>query len=558
MPKEPYFGDKKSWIPPDFNQFGDELWNVANILRDDAVHSVDRLEIFSLFLFLKLWDEMELEEEEEIGKSPPNEQLIPEKYRFHKWAEDPDQYAKDLGFDDSILFCRLMFDELANRKSNHPSARDLRRLFKDARFPLRYPTTVRSLTSKLAELNLREIMLQGMTSGKERYDVLGRTYEYLLQRFAQNKEFAEYFTPRHIVDRIIAIMQPQIGESIYDPACGTGGFIVRAFESVRRKIDQSRKSFAEKENLIRNLKSQHLHGVEFIPIVFKLALMNMILHQDGSSELANEDSLSNKAQDIHRNKYDLILANPPFGPTQQERMAVFEFNIKLYEALFIQHMMNALKPGGRAAVVVKEGLLFDSKSQLRKICRKLVEQFELLAVISLPNGVFNPYSGAKTSVVVFRRPLGRDDVRTSKVWFYRVESDGRDLGATRRKLPDFETDGDLENMVDLFPYRWQNDPNGGVRAMLKSDKLAEFESDKSWWANLEKIRETNYNLTAGRYCPHQAEAVEYEKPAVLINRLLELEAEITTDLQDLLTLVTVPTTPQGLKGSIKFSIPFEE
>lgn len=96
MPREPKHGDRgENWIPPDFNQFGDDLWEVANILRDDAVHSVDRLEIFSLFLFLKLWDEIELENEEELGTLPPDEQLIPDIYRFHKWANDPDAYAKN-------------------------------------------------------------------------------------------------------------------------------------------------------------------------------------------------------------------------------------------------------------------------------------------------------------------------------------------------------------------------------------------------------------------------------------------------------------------------------
>ncbi|MBW4693868.1 MAG: SAM-dependent methyltransferase [Lyngbya sp. HA4199-MV5] len=403
-------------------------------------------------------------------------------------------------------------------------------------------------------------MTQGMEPGGERYDVFGRAYEYLLQRFSQNKEFAEYFTPRHIVDRIVQIIDPQIGERIYDPACGTGGFVVRAFEWVRSQIYRSRRSYDEKENLVRDLKSKQLHGVEFIPLVFKLALMNMILHQDGSSQLRCDDSLSSKAQSIaDSEKFEVILANPPFGPTKQERIAAFEFHIKLYEALFIQHMMTALKPGGRAGVVLKEGLLFDSKKMLRKICSKLVEQFEVLAVISLPNGVFNPYSGAKTSVIIFRRPLGREDVRTSKVWFYRVESDGRDLGATRRKLPDFKTDGDLKDMVEKFPYRWQHQPdNGGVRAVLKSDDLKTFESAKSWWATLEDIRKTDYNLTAGRYCPHQAAAIEHEKPAVLINRLMELEDEIKRDLEDLLTLVTVPTTPEGLKGSFPFLAPRDE
>ncbi len=310
----------------------------------------------------------------------------------------------------------------------------------------------------------------------------------------------------------------------------------------------------EKERLIRRLKEEHLFGVEHSPLVFKLALMNMVLHKDGSSLLQNDDSLSNKAQDVHKNKYDVILANPPFGPTKQERMAQFEYHIKLYEALFIQHMMNSLKPGGRAAVVLKEGLLFDSKKMLRKICRKMVEQFEVLGVLSLPNGVFNPYSGAKTSVVVFRRPLGRDDVRTSKVWFYQVESDGRDLGATRRPLPDFKTDGDLEHMISLWPYTWRHEKDGGVRAILKADDLKQFEGERSWWATIEDIRKTDYNLTAGRYCPHEAEAeaVEHEKPEVLINQLLDLEEEINTDLRDLLTLVTVPTSVEGLKGSVRF------
>jgi len=525
---------------PDFNQFGKYLWEIANILRDDAVHATDRLEIFSLFLFLKLWDEIALLEEENLNKElSESEQLIPVKYRFHKWADDPDGYAKSLGFSDSIQFCKQMFIDLAEREthSTHPSARDVTRLFKDTVFPLRYAPTVRNLASKLRELNLLDVMSRKVGLG-ERFDVFGTAYEQLLQQFGQDKEFAEYFTPRHIVDRMIQIIDPDIGETIYDPACGTGGFIVRAFTYVLEKIERKRITANQKERMIRQLKEKHLFGVEHSPLVFKLALMNMILHKDGSSQLQNDDSLSSKAQDIHKNKHDVILANPPFGRTKQERMAQFEYHIRLYDALFIQHMMNALRPGGRSAVVLKEGLLFDSRNMLRNICRKLVEQFEVLAVISLPNGVFNPYSGAKTSILVFRKPLGKDDVRTSKVWFYRVESDGRYLGATRRPLPDFATDGDLERMVSLFPYSWRREEDGSVRAILKADDLKKFESEKSWWATIEQIRAKNYNLTAGCYCPHEAEAVEHEKPEVLINCLLELEEEITDDLRQLLAMVS--------------------
>lgn len=537
----------------DFNQFGAELWEVANVFRDDALHATERLETFSLFLFLKLWDEIATGEEEVAsgGKPAKNQQLIPDEYRFHKWASDPDTYAKTLGFQDSVAFCNKMFEDLKTYKSTDARSRDVRRLFDGTHLRIRYSTTIRALASKLQEIKLQEIMSRGVGENGERYDIFGRAYEFLLQQFGQNKEFAEYFTPRHIVDHMIQIIDPDIGETIYDPACGTGGFIVRAFEWVRDKIGQKRDG-VERERLIRQLKEKHLFGSEHVPLVFKLALMNMILHRDGSSQLTNDDSLSSRAQDLHKNKYDVILANPPFGPTKQERLAEFEYHIKLYEALFIQHMMNALKPGGRAAVVLKEGLLFDSKKMLRKICRRLVEHFELLGVISLPNGIFNPYSGAKTSIAIFRRPLNKDDVKTSKVWFYRVESDGRDLGATRRRLPDFDTDGDLEHMVKFWPYTWHHEKEGGVKAVLKDPKVKKFESDKSWWASLDEIRKTDYNLTAGRYCPHQAKAIEHEKPEVLINRLLEIEDEIKTDLQDLLTLITVPTTAEGLKGSMRF------
>lgn len=135
---------------PDFNQFGDELGDIANVFRDDALHATERLEIFSLFLFLKLWDEMAAEDEEARGTPlPDDQQLIPDVYRFHRWAPDPDGYARAQGFPDSIEFCRKMFSDLAQRESSHPTARDVRRLFSDVVFPLRYPTTVRALASRV-------------------------------------------------------------------------------------------------------------------------------------------------------------------------------------------------------------------------------------------------------------------------------------------------------------------------------------------------------------------------------------------------------------------------
>ncbi|MGC8732984.1 MAG: N-6 DNA methylase, partial [Halothiobacillaceae bacterium] len=211
---------------PDFNQFGEWLVEIANVFRDDVLHATERLETFSLFLFLKLWDEMTLEQEEALGHPLNDEELaIPNKYRFHNWASDPDGYAKQHGFEDSVDFCRRMFDDLATRKVVDQYGGDItfdvRRLFGGTVFRLRYTTTICALVSKLKELNLREIMVRGVCEPGERYDIFGRAYEYLLQQFGQNKEFSEYFTPRHIVDRMVQIIDPEIGETIYDPACGT-------------------------------------------------------------------------------------------------------------------------------------------------------------------------------------------------------------------------------------------------------------------------------------------------------------------------------------------------
>ena len=181
-------------------------------------------------------------------------------------------------------------------------------------------------------------------------------------------------------------------------------------------------------------------------------------------------------------------------------------------------MMNALKPGGRCATVMKEGLLFsNTPGSLVKIRKRLVEEFNLIGVVSMPSGVFLPYTGSKTSILVFEKPEDADAPRTEAVWFYRVDDDGFELGATRRPLSEEAARGELAG--DL------------------PDALAKFrvreESEKSWLVTVEKIRENDYNLTANRYAPYKAEEIEMEKPEVLIEELIGIESEIQEGLKDL-------------------------
>jgi len=584
----------------DFQSFGEELWRIANVFRDDTLKTTEYLEEFSYFFFLKLWDERERAEEKELEEmgAGPYVPYLPKEMRFYAWAEEmvatsPEQFCKGHKCESLVAFVQNLFAGLAKigdvveavnprtdftdrlcvretpapywrlpprepefsqgviatSEAKKPLARDLhlfRKLFRNHSLRVRYDTTIRELCKRLLDVQIQE------TSGGK-WDYLGRAYEFVVNKLGEQKQYGQYFTPRHVIDRVVQIADPARGETIYDPACGTCGFIVHAFEYVRAKIDREIRDGVRREQCTRELKEQHLFAVEKAPDVYKLGLMNMILHGDGSTHMEEADSLSSQAQQTQRDRYDIVLANPPFGPTAQERTAHFEHHIKLYEALFTQHMLGSLKPGGRAAFVIKEGMLFGSQKVLRAICKKMVEHYQVLAVISLPNGVFNPYSGAKTSVLVIRRPKKRDDPRTDRVWFYQVESDGKDLGATRRTLADWlnpdgtERHGDLQDMAERFPYRFAK----GVPS-LKPDGEADAASAKSWWASLDDIRKNNYNLTAGRYCPHQAAAQEHEPPEVLINRLLDLEREIQSDLEELLAMISVPKTAAGLQGAFKF------
>lgn len=544
----------------DFHTFGERLWRIADVFRDDTLKTTEYLEEFSYFLFLKLWDEREQAEESAVrGASEIYVPYLPPDFRFHSWAQNPDQWAKDRGFPNSIAFVKDMFYRLAyvgdvvevtdrvragellttggervdewNGKvyircpSRQPEAhlfapteritRDLnlfRRLFSNFTLRVRYDPTIRELAARLLDLNLGEVTASG-------WDVFGRAYEFVVNKLGEQKQYGQYFTPRHIIKYMVEMIDPEPGQVIYDPASGTAGFLIRAYIHVKDKIGRRILKGEEQEIALRRLKNDCIWGVEKAPDVYKLGVMNMVLHGDGNAHLDLGDSLSSEAQQRFKNHADVILANPPLGPTAQERTATFEYHIRLYEALFIQHMMTALKEGGHLATVMKEGLLFGSQSALVNIRRKLIEEFDVQAVISLSNGVFNPYSIAKTSILVFHRPRAGSPP-TSRVWFYAVENDGRDLGVTRRILDLQNEDGDLPDML----LRWKGELSR--------------ESERSWTVDVDAIRANGYDLRANTYRPYQITTATHEPPNVLLGRIMDLEQDILQGLNDLLEIVS--------------------
>ncbi len=506
----------------DFYQLGNKLWSIANIFRDDTLKTTEYLEEFSYFLFLKLFDDQE-RQKEEFAKAEGLEftPSLPEELRFHYWAEKI--INNEIDVTEAVKTVQEVFQKLANIQDKPGKDLSLfRKLFKNHIWRIKYGPTIRDLLKQLVDLEL-----------EQNFDVMGRAYEFVVQKLGEQKQYGQYFTPRHIIHFMVDLADPEIGETIYDPAAGTGGFILRAYEIVKKKISQEvnkgfigvkeptafygQTAYDRGEKMVRDLKEKHLWAVEKAPDVYKLAMMNMILHNDGKSNLYESDSLDNRAQQEHREKYDVVLSNPPYGPLTQSRTATFTYHVKRFEALFFQHIMNALryseqgKKPSRAVVIILDKILFDNSSAFKNIRKKLLREFNLKAVFSMPAGIFQPYSGVKTTVMYFERPSKEEwkkikkenGFATQRVLFFDVKSDGFTLSTQRRPIDGaFQGEdpniydppcGDLPRAVEVFRKwnDWLENP---------TEELPDFvDNEQVWIASIQEIKEKDFNLNPGLY-----------------------------------------------------------
>ena len=295
------------------------------------------------------------------------------------------------------------------------------------------------------------------------------------------------------------------------------------------------------------LLERSIYGIDVSRQMMRIAMMNLVLHGIRQANVKRANTLSDMGglteDDLNR-RYKVILSNPPFAgvlPKESIRKDL-PTNSKKSELLFLGVMMEALAPGGQCAVVVPEGLLFGSTSAHAELRRKLVEDFELLAVVSLPAGVFKPYAGVKTGVLVFRRPVGttkhtKDTIKKNgaKVWFYEVRADGFDpdkiSGGGRPETPERNDIPDLLSQWKAYKASKFSNPPG-----VEAGTLLPPESDepRCWWATIKSVAENDYNLAAGRYKPQIAEKAPDDDPAQLIREILAIERDIAAGLEKLL------------------------
>jgi len=313
---------------------------------------------------------------------------------------------------------KLYSDAIENLYNNPNAPRIFREIFKNSFLPFKDPSTLNMFLKEINEFHY---------SNSEK---LGDAYEYLLSFMGSQGDAGQFRTPRHIIDFIVQIVNPKKNETILDPACGTAGFLISSYKHILNQNTQTRSG--DKLNASeRKQIGENLVGYDIDPSMSRISLVNMYLHNFASPNISEYDTLS--SEEKWNEYFDVILANPPFFSPTGGIKPHSRFGVKSTraEVLFVDYIIEHLKPEGRAGIIVPEGIIFQTKTAYKFLRKKLVESC-LVGVISLPAGVFQPYSGVKTSILILDKELHK---KSESIFFAKVENDGFSLGAQRQPIP---------------------------------------------------------------------------------------------------------------------------
>ncbi len=365
---------------------------------------------------------------------------------------------------------------------------------KDALFMMPTPRVLASVVDQLDDIDMAD------------RDTKGDLYEYMLGKIATAGQNGQFRTPRHIIKLMVGMTAPTPKDVICDPACGTAGFLIAASEHL---VDHYSDTIYKNAAARRRFNDHTFHGYDFDSTMLRIGSMNMLLHGVENPDVRYRDSLAQADQDDAEN-YTLVLANPPFaGSLDYESTAKDLLQVvktKKTELLFVALFLRLLKTGGRAAVIVPDGVLFGSSRAHKTLRKILVEDQKLDAVISMPSGVFRPYAGVSTAILLFTKT---NSGGTDAVWFYDMQADGFSLDDKRTPQPE------KSDLADILA-RWQDRDAERDRAR----------TDQSFLVPKAEIAENDYDLSINRYKEVEYEAVEYDPPQVILERLAKLEEEI--------------------------------
>ena len=345
-------------------------------------------------------------------------------------------------------------------------------------------------------------------------DTMGDVYEYVLGKMAASGNNGQFRTPRHIIRMMVELMQPTLTDTICDPAMGSAGFIVESAKYIREKY--SREIMQAKNHM--HYKSDMFHGFDTDATMLRIGAMNLMLHGVDAPDVKYQDSLSMDNTD--ENKYSLCLANPPFsGSLDNNAVAKSLLAItrtKKTELLFMSLFVRMLKPGGRCASIVPESVLFGSDTAHKAIRKEIVDNQRLQAVISMPSGVFNPYTPVSTAILIFTKTNAGG---TDKVWFYEM----RAVGYTLNSNPIPCAENDIPDVI----ARYHN----------LAGEEGRTRKDQSFFVPVQEIRDNEYDLSFNKYKEVERVVVEHEDPKEILERIIALEQDIQTALTNLNPLI---------------------
>ncbi|MBK1883788.1 N-6 DNA methylase [Luteolibacter pohnpeiensis] len=372
-----------------------------------------------------------------------------------------------------------------------------------------------------------EIERDARDSGHLHQDIQGDVYEMLLNEISSAGKNGQFRTPRHIIKLVSELVNPQLGHRICDPACGTAGFLLDAYQYIVtqlavKKAKKGQTFAADEDGFIRtsvsgqltqdtkDILEQSLHGYDFDSTMVRLALMNLMMHGIDNPRVDYQDTLSKSFTE--EGDYDIIMANPPFTGSidKGDINESLQLNTTKTELLFTERIFTLLKTGGTAGIIVPQGVLFGSSGAFVEARKKLVEEAELKAVISLPSGVFKPYAGVATAILVFTR-----GGKTEHTWFYNLANDGLSLDDKRQRIEGSQ----LPDVVAKWKSR---DPKEA------SDRKANH-----FFVPAKEIRDKSYDLSFNRYSEVEHDETVYEEPKVILQKLRTLEDKIQEGITEL-------------------------
>lgn len=412
---------------------------------------------------------------------------------------------------DSERMLKTIQDEAFPFIKKYNEGSEFNRSIKDLSFIITKPSLLSESVEALEEIfNILEEDENGFM------DNLGDMYEYLLSEISSSGKNGQFRTPRHIIKMITELVNPKIKEKVFDPSVGTAGFLVSAYAHMLKPYTEENGRLGANltdKDLWDTLSNDTFFGNDSDISMIRISMMNMMLHDIENPHIKQNDTLSKHYRE--KDAYQVVLANPPFKGSidKEDKSEDFSINSTKTELLFVDLISRVLDVGGRAGVIIPDGVLFGSSNAHKTLRKNLLEKNELKAVISMPSGIFKPYAGVSTAVLIFAK-----GGKTSKVWLYDMQADGYSLDDKRNPIEQ----NDIPDIISQFKQK---------------DKESYLETKKHFFINVEQIKENGYDLSVNRYKTVEYEEIEYPPTREILDEIETLTNEIIDDLEELKGLI---------------------